>query len=83
MREKCATSGRLMRPKRRRKLVAKLTDLSRFRNLRQLMGYLGLVPTQRSTEGTVNRRGITKTGNGRAQRVPSSLELSPSFARFA
>ena len=44
-------------------------DLSRFRTPRELMGYLGLVPSESSTGDTVNRGGITKAGNGRARRI--------------
>src|ERR1700726_4000398 len=44
-------------------------DLSRFQNPRELMGYLGLVPTENSTGDKVKRGGITKAGNGRARRI--------------
>jgi transposase len=43
--------------------VTEIGDLSRFENPRQLMGYLGLVPSERSTGDTVKRGGITKAGN--------------------
>jgi transposase len=33
------------------------------------MGYLGLVPGERSTGNTVRRLGITKAGNGRLRRA--------------
>jgi transposase len=33
------------------------------------MGYLGIVPSERSTGDTVKRGGITKAGNGRARRI--------------
>ena len=33
------------------------------------MGYLGLVPSERSTGDKVNRGGITKAGNTRARRI--------------
>ena len=49
--------------------VAELGDLRRFDSPRQLMSYLGLVPSERSTGETVRRGGITKTGNSRARRV--------------
>lgn len=49
--------------------VAEVGDLRRFDNPRQLMSYLGLVPSERSTGDTVRRGGITKTGNRRARRV--------------
>ena len=46
-------------------IVAEVGDLRRFDNARQFMGYLGLVPGERSTGETVRRLGITKAGNGR------------------
>src|SRR5260370_21956199 len=50
-------------------VLAEMGDLSRFQNSRELMGYLGLVPSESSTGDTVNRGGITKAGNGRARRI--------------
>ena len=44
-------------------------DVQRFENPRQLMGYLGLVPGERSTGATVRRGGITKAGNGRVRHM--------------
>ena len=44
-------------------------DVQRFENPRQLMGYLGLVPGERSTGDTVRRGGITKAGNGRVRHM--------------
>ena len=44
-------------------------DLRRFDNPRQLMGYLGLVPGERSTGDSVRRLGITKAGNSRVRRT--------------
>jgi transposase len=49
--------------------LAELGDLSRFENPRQLMGYLGLTPCERSTGESVKRGGITKAGNTRARRL--------------
>jgi len=49
--------------------LAEVGDLSRFSNPRQLMGYLGLVPSERSTGDNVKRGSITKTGNARARRT--------------
>ena len=43
--------------------------LSRFANPRQLMAYLGLVPSERSSGASVRRGGITKAGNAHARRV--------------
>jgi transposase len=50
-------------------LVATTGDLSRFESPRLLMGYLGLVPSERSSGGAVRRGGITKTGNREARRM--------------
>src|SRR5215510_9909018 len=50
-------------------ILAEIGDLSRFRNPRELMGYLGLVPSESSTGDKVKRGGITKTGNHRARRI--------------
>lgn len=48
-------------------IISELGDLSRFRHPRQLMAYLGLVPSERST-GTRRRQGaITKCGNAHAR----------------
>ncbi|MCA0016640.1 IS110 family transposase, partial [Mesorhizobium sp. B294B1A1] len=44
-------------------------DVSRFESPRQLMGYLGLVPGERSTGETIRRGGITKAGNGRVRHM--------------
>ncbi len=50
-------------------LVAELHDFRRFQSPRELMAYLGLVPSEHST-GDKHRRGaITKAGNGHARRV--------------
>jgi transposase len=50
-------------------LIAELGDLTRFADARQLMAFLGLVPSENSSGGTVSRGGITKTGNTAARRV--------------
>jgi transposase len=50
-------------------LVAELGDLTRFGSARQLMGYLGLVPSEDSTGDQRHQGGITKMGNGHARRV--------------
>ena len=50
-------------------VAAEVGDFSRFANPRQLMAYLGLVPSERSSGGTVRRGGITKAGNALARRV--------------
>lgn len=50
-------------------LVAELGDLARFANPRQLMGYLGLVPSEHSSGASIKRGGIPKAGNNTARRV--------------
>jgi len=49
--------------------LAEIGDLSRFRTPRELMAYLGLVPSESSTGDKVNRGPITKAGNRRARRI--------------
>jgi len=44
-------------------------DIRRFDNPRQLMAFLGLVPSERSTGDSVKRGGLTLAGNRRARRV--------------
>src|SRR5271163_4117680 len=50
-------------------LVAELGDITRFDNPRQLMAYLGLVPSEHSSGATRRQGGITKAGNGAARRM--------------
>ena len=50
-------------------LVAELGDIGRFTNPRQLMAYLGLVPSEHSSGSTRRQGGITKAGNGAARRM--------------
>ena len=50
-------------------VIAELGDLSRFANPRQLMAYLGLVPSEHSSGASVRRGGITKAGNSAARRL--------------
>lgn len=50
-------------------LVAELGDLKRFAHPRELMSFLGLVPSE-YTSGDARRTGkITKTGNGHVRRI--------------
>ncbi len=49
--------------------VAEIGDIRRFESPRQVMAYLGLVPSERSTGDKVRRGGITKAGNASARRV--------------
>jgi transposase len=62
-------------------LVAEIGDPRRFANPRQLMGYLGMVPSEHSTGDTVRRGGLTKTGNRRARKV--LIEAAWTYARRA
>lgn len=50
-------------------LVAEIGDFTRFANPRQLMAYVGLVPSERSSGASVRRGGVTKAGNGQARRA--------------
>ena len=50
-------------------LVAEIGDIGRFAHPRQLMGYLGLVPSEHSSGERVSRGSITKTGNAHARRL--------------
>ena len=49
--------------------LAEMGDLSRFQTPRELMAYLGLVPSEESTGDTIKRGPITKAGNRRARRI--------------
>ena len=49
--------------------VAELGDLARFDSAKQLMAYLGLVPSEHSSGGTVKHGSITKTGNSHVRRA--------------
>ena len=50
-------------------LMSELGDISRFDSPRQMMAFLGLVPSEHSSGGRCHRGGITKTGNGRVRRL--------------
>jgi transposase len=50
-------------------LVCEIGDFQRFASARQLMGYLGLVPSECSSGASVRRGSITKTGNAHARRL--------------
>src|SRR6516164_5216997 len=50
-------------------VVAEVGDFRRFANARQLMAYLGLVPSEHSSGSSIRRGGITKAGNTLARRV--------------
>jgi transposase len=49
--------------------VAEIGDLERFQTPRQLMAYLGLVPSEHSSGNATRRGGITKSGNGHVRRA--------------
>jgi transposase len=46
-------------------LLARIGDWRELKNVRQLGGFLGLVPTERSTGNRTDRGSITHTGDGR------------------
>lgn len=50
-------------------VVVELHGFERFSSPRQLMSYLGLTPSERSSGDTQHKGGITKTGNRRVRRV--------------
>jgi len=50
-------------------LVAEIGDFARFAHPKELMGYLGLVPSEYSTGERHHRGDITKTGNAHARRA--------------
>jgi len=50
-------------------VVVELGDLTRFDSPRQLMAYVGLVPSEHSSGGSRRQGGITKTGNAHVRRV--------------
>ena len=49
--------------------IAELGDLSRFDTPKELMAYLGLVPSEHSSGGSKRQGGITKTGNSHVRRM--------------
>jgi transposase len=50
-------------------VLAELGDLTRFEKPTQLMGYLGLVPSEYSSGDTIKKGGITKSGNTHARKA--------------
>ena len=50
-------------------LLAELGDISRFDSPKQLMGFLGLVPSEHSSGSRRRQGAITRTGNGHARRM--------------
>lgn len=49
--------------------VAEVGDLRRFQNPKELMAFLGLVPSQHSSGNKVKHGSITKAGNSHARRI--------------
>lgn len=62
-------------------VAAEIGDPRRFESPRQLMSFVGLVPSERSTGESVRRGGLTKTGNGRARKA--LIEAAWTYARPA
>ncbi len=62
-------------------VAAEIGDPRRFDSPRQLMAYLGLVPSEHSTGARSRRGGLTKTGNGRARKA--LIEAAWTYARPA
>ena len=50
-------------------LLTEIIDFRRFRRPRELMAYLGLVPSEYSSGDRQHRGGLTKTGNRHARRI--------------
>ena len=50
-------------------VVAEIGDMNRFKNPKQLMAYLGLVPSEHSSGNRIRRGSITKTGNSHVRRA--------------
>ncbi len=50
-------------------ILAELHDFARFRSPRQLMAYLGLVPSEHSSGQSTHRGPITKSGNRHVRRI--------------
>jgi len=50
-------------------VVAELGDITRFDSPKQLMAYIGLVPSEHSSGGSRRQGTITKTGNGHVRRM--------------
>jgi len=60
-------------------LVTEIGDIGRFSGARQLMGYLGLVPSEHSSGNSIRRGSITKTGNAHARRLLTEAAWSYRF----
>jgi transposase len=60
--------------------LAELGDITRFDSPSQLMGYLGLVPSEHSSGNTRRQGGITRTGNAHVRRVLVEAAWNYRFA---
>ena len=61
-------------------LLAELGDVSRFESPSQLMGYLGLTPSEHSSGGRRRQGGLTKAGNQHARRMLVECAWAYRFA---
>ena len=57
-------------------LVVELHNFSRFHSPRELMSYVGLVPSEHSSGDRTQRGGITKTGNSHVRCLMMEVSLS-------
>jgi len=60
-------------------LISEIGDISRFSSARQLVSYLGLVPSEHSSGNSIRRGSITKTGNAHARRLLTEAAWSYRF----
>ncbi|MBU0994888.1 MAG: IS110 family transposase [Proteobacteria bacterium] len=49
-------------------LIAEITDFKRFPNPKSLISFMGLIPSENSSDGKEKGGGITKSGNGRCRK---------------
>lgn len=61
-------------------IVAELGDMRRFAHPRELMGYLGLVPSEYSSGPTRHRGPLTRTGNTHVRRILIEAAWNYRFA---
>ncbi len=59
--------------------IAEIGDFRRFRTAEKFAAFLGLVPGEHSSGGTINRTSITKQGNSHLRRL--MVEASQSYSR--